>query len=195
MAPVPQPTEPPGFVAEATGSDALWKALTQQGNAARAQGDAAAARALYEAALAEAERVFETAQGELMPDAAALAPVLYNISCSNLAQHRRELGDAAGALAALERAFERLAQTAGDPPATSAPDAVTAVTAGATAAPRELRLSSAKHLQLAAAAFIEALVEQGERERAEACVRRANAAISAAVELARTSAQPRGKHT
>ena len=179
MSPVAQPAPPEGFAAVA-GSDALWKALTQQGNAARASGDAAAARALYEDALAEAERVFATARLGLMPDAAALAPVLYNISCSNLAQHRLELGDAQGALQARERAFERLEQTAGDTPAAATP------------APLELRVSCARHLQVAAAALVEALLERGAYERAEACVRRANAAIFAAVELARTSAQSEG---
>ncbi|HTV20508.1 MAG TPA: tetratricopeptide repeat protein, partial [Polyangiaceae bacterium] len=139
MSPVPQQVERDGFAA-ATSSDALWKALTQQGNAARANGDATAARALYEEALAEAERVFETARLALMPDAAALAPVLYNISCANLAQQRQECGDADAAIAWLERAFDRLLHTT-EGAVSCAPSATPS--ACATPAPRTLRLACA----------------------------------------------------
>jgi tetratricopeptide (TPR) repeat protein len=175
MSPVPQLVDEAVFAA-AAGSDALWKAFAQQGNAARTNGDVAGARSLYEAALAEAERVFEAARLERMPDAAALAPVLFNISCHNLAQLVLELGDAEGSLRLLERAFERLVLTAGED----------------IAAPFALRTSCARHLQVAAAALAEALLERGARERAEECVRRANAAIFAVVELARTPAQSKG---
>ena len=151
-----------------TGCDDVWKRLTLQANQAKAASDAESARSLYRAALAEAERVFGAAASGALPAARALAPMLYNISCHNLAQHLLDEGEEQVAIDLFERAFERLE--------------------AAILAPLELdwRISCARHLQVSTAALAEVLIGRGARERVENYVARANAAISALSEIVQT---------
>ena len=157
----------PELPVSGVGVDEAWKKLTTQANQAKRSGDADGARALYRAALVEAERLFEAAAAGALPAAIALAPMLHNIACHNLAQHLLDEGDEAVAIGLFERAFERLE--------------------AAILASRELawRFSCARHLQVSTAALTQALVGRGARERIENYVARANTAISALSEFVR----------
>jgi hypothetical protein len=90
--------------------DARWRTLTEAGNRARAAQDHVGALHIYEAALAEAERMFEAA---IDGGSALFAPMIYNISCANQAEAMLRSGDNATARTLLLRAFDRLLTTAG----------------------------------------------------------------------------------
>jgi tetratricopeptide (TPR) repeat protein len=154
------------------GCDAAWKLITERANRAHQSGKAAFAFALYQAALTEAERLFEVARRGSEPEASSFAPMLYNISSHNLAELSLQQGDSEAAMAAFERAFERVLEAA-----------------AADESPLGLRVSCARHLQIATAALTRFLFERGDRERAEEAARRANEVSSAVVELARQSAR------
>jgi len=172
MSPVVQGPEQVVSSAAPAGSDALWKSLTLRANQARERGEQEEARALYEAALAEAEQLFRAASGAAS-EIAAVAPIVYNVSCHNLAQQLLEQDDAAGAASLYERAFDRLERAA-----------------ASEHAPHSLRASCARHLQIAAAPLVQHLVEREAREQAQRYLERANVAISAVVELTRRTAPP-----
>ena len=171
MSPMVQgPEQQDVSIAAPAGGDALWKSLTLRANQARERGAQEEARALYEAALAEAEQLFRSASdaaSELVP----VVPIVYNVSCHNLAQHLLEQGDEAGATSLFERAFDRLEQAA-----------------ASELTPLPLRAGCARHLQIAAAPLVRQLVEQDARTQAQRYLERANVAISAVVELTRRTA-------
>ncbi|WP_449255999.1 hypothetical protein [Bosea sp. (in: a-proteobacteria)] len=123
----------PRSAAPETG-DECWKRLTEQANKAYAEGRIAVARSGYEQALAEAERLFAAAAR----DAGALPlPVIYNISCHNLAELNERYGEVAKAEAWYRRAYERLLETARSP-----------------MAPLALRMTSVQHLKHALAVLV-----------------------------------------
>ena len=72
---VPATSQAPRLTVLDTG-DRRWKRLIEQANAAYPQGDIPLARAAYDDALTEAEKLFETA---ISRSASFPAPVIYNI--------------------------------------------------------------------------------------------------------------------
>lgn len=128
---MPRPEPPPA--GPASEPDHRWKLLTEQANAAFAAGDLAAARSGYEAALAEAERLFESAwPGRGAPPVA----VIHTISCHNLAELASDAGEHEEAGRHYRRACERLLAVA-----------------RSAEAPLELRLSCIHNLRQALAAL------------------------------------------
>lgn len=103
--------KPHGLIA-IDGGDRRWKKLTEQANTAYARGDIPCARLGYEEALAEAERLFQAAteRPSRFP-----APVIYNVSCHNLAELEDIHGDCHIAEALYLRACDRLQGAASSP--------------------------------------------------------------------------------
>lgn len=114
--------------------DRHWKALTERANHAYAGGDPALARTLYAEALVEAERLFEAAHSKAdgLP-----APVIYNISCHNLAEIALESGDSDAAHGFYRQAYDRLLGSARSP-----------------ATPLKLRIACIQHLKHALAVLV-----------------------------------------
>lgn len=140
--------------------DLRWRTLTEEANALYRGGDTASARKHYEAALSEAERLLDAVAAE---HDARPAPIIYNVSCHNLAELARALGENAEAEAYCRRAYERLLAVARNP-----------------ASPLELRISCVRNLRNALAELTVRLNERhappGELDRIVEPVR--NAAFS-----------------
>ena len=117
--------------------DRRWKRLTEQANAAYRQGGIPLARAAYDDALTEAEKLFETAMS--LP-ASFPAPVIYNISCHNLAELCDKAGEKEQAGAFYRQAYDRLL-----------------LAAQSSATPLGMRVSCVQHLKLALAVLIQHL--------------------------------------
>lgn len=142
--------------------DDAWKDLTRRANIAFQASDDVLARALYEAALREAERVLELACVDGPADAVALGPMLLTISCQNLAQLTVRAGASAATQHLLVHAFECLFAIA-----------------SASQARLDLRASAARHLGIASTALVQHLCEHGSPELADAHAERAKAVIQA----------------
>lgn len=103
---------PPVRLAVLPGGDQRWKRLTEHANAAYAQGDIPLARAAYVDALTEAEKLFDAAMSRQVPYP---APVIYNVSCHNLAELCDKAGDRDQAGAFYSQAYDRLLLAAQSP--------------------------------------------------------------------------------
>lgn len=136
-APASMPSPSPVANAAALIGDRRWKRLTERGNEAYAQGDIPLAQAFYEDALTEAGRLFEAAIGG---EGALPVPVIYNISCHNLAELLERSGHLKEAEAYFRAAYDQLLQTAQSP-----------------AAPIGLRVSCVQHLKHALAVLVQHL--------------------------------------
>ncbi|MGI6247635.1 MAG: hypothetical protein ACOYJQ_18000 [Pseudochelatococcus sp.] len=125
----------------------MWKKLTAEANRAYVRNDIASARKVYGQALSEAEKLFDAAMtGRGLPP----GPVIYNVSCHNLAELEERQGsqDAAGIY--FRRAYDRLMEAAGSP-----------------AVPLAQRVSCVQHLKQALAALVRHLHENGGSETGE----------------------------
>ncbi|WP_266065046.1 hypothetical protein [Brucella intermedia] len=130
------PCRPPHLVG-LDGGDRKWKRLTEQANQAYAQGDIGLARATYEDALTEAERLFDAAQ---LTSHALPVPVIFNISCHNLAELENRNGKADAAESYFRKAFDHLLIAARSP-----------------SSPLSLRLACMQHLKHALAMLVQHL--------------------------------------
>lgn len=108
-----QRVDPTDFAicSDAAAAQALWRRLTRQANASLQAGDVAAARRDYDAALAEAALLFGFAGRS-----AVVVPVaaIWVISCHNLAELARHMGNGDQAEIHYRAAFDRLLQSARD---------------------------------------------------------------------------------
>lgn len=162
--PAVPPIRMPGPLA-VPGDDRRWRHLTEKANRAYSRGDAAEARAIYLRALEEADRLFEAA---LDRSGALPAPVIYNISCHNLAELEERAGDAEAAEHHLRRAYERLVEAA-----------------RSTACPLDLRVSCVQHLRHALAVLVRHLRRTGAPDQAvDALVSRAHATAFGVLRIA-----------
>jgi hypothetical protein len=143
-----------------------WRGLTAHGNRAFEGGRDVDARQLYEQALEEAEAIFAAALIEADPESMRLAPLLYWISCNDIAQLARRQGDDQTSGIFLFRAFERLVRVA-----------------EAERSPLELRSRCALHLNVVTSALAGYLLELGSSAKAEAFIERSNRAINAVQRL------------
>lgn len=149
--------------------DRRWKRFTEQGNKAYAQGDIPLALAAYTDALTEAERLFDAA-GDW---GSVAVPVIFNISCHNLAELFERSGDAAKAEACYQMACDRLLETARCP-----------------SGPLELRIVCAQHLKHALAMLVQHLHRHGaDDERIGAIISKAHHAVYAVYQVAQHAAQ------
>lgn len=96
----------------AANADAHWKHLTSIANEAFVEGNLERAKTLYGAALDEAERLFSASIEHPVP---VPASVIFNVSCHNLAEFFRHVGDNDSCERMLLRAFNRLGETAKTP--------------------------------------------------------------------------------
>lgn len=121
--------------------DVNWRRITEAANAAYATSDLGRAFDLYRDALDEAERLFAraSATGTSVP-----VPVIYNISCHNLAEIAERSGDGAAAEGFLVRAYDKLLSSAASPNT-----------------PLPLRLDCTRHLKQALALLIQHLHRRG----------------------------------
>lgn len=92
--------------------DAHWKHLTGIANEAFVEGNLERAKTLYSAALDEAERLFNASIEHPVP---VPASVIFNVSCHNLAEFFRHVGDSESCERMLLHAFNRLGETAKTP--------------------------------------------------------------------------------
>jgi hypothetical protein len=143
-----------------------WRGLSAEGHRAFDEGRDVGARQLYEQALEEAEQIFAAALLERDAQSMRLAPLLYWISCKDIAQLARRQGDDPTSGIFLFRAFERLARVA-----------------ESERAPLELRSRCALHLNVVANALARHLGEVGSSATAESLIERANVAIHAVQRL------------
>ncbi|WP_315838223.1 hypothetical protein [Bradyrhizobium prioriisuperbiae] len=118
-----------------TGDDTTWRRTTEAANAAYATGDLRHAIDLYREALDEAERLFAAASFSSVP-----VPVIYNISCHNLAEIVERSGDEGAAEDFLVRAYDKLLASAASPET-----------------PLPLRLDCVRHLKHALAQLVQHL--------------------------------------
>ncbi|MCW5831813.1 MAG: hypothetical protein KIS78_05100 [Labilithrix sp.] len=153
-----EPPETPAAASGARIAAALWEHLTTEANAAFCRRDDARARALYEKALVEAERLFAV---ELRGprDEPCVSPMLYAISLHNLADLARRGGDDVGASDLIRAAFERVVAVA------ESPDA-----------PVALRASCVHNLGPALAELVADLEARGLTDEAAPLVQRVEAA-------------------
>lgn len=107
--------------------DTKWKRLTEKANQAYTQGDIPLARAAYEDALTEAEQLFDAA---LLDGGSLPVPVIYNVSCHNLAELEARQGNPEAAEVYFRKAYDRLLATARSP-----------------ASPLPLRMACVQHLK------------------------------------------------
>ncbi len=150
--------------------DRRWKRLTEQANAAYAQGDIPLARAAYDDALTEAERLFEAAIGRT---SSLPVPVIYNISCHNLAELAERLGSAHEAEDYYRKAYDRLLEAALSP-----------------VVPLEMRMACVQHLKHALAVLVQHIKSGQETEaRIGDIIRRAHDAAYTVHRVARHAAQ------
>lgn len=121
--------------------DANWRRITEAANATYATSDLGRARDLYRDALDEAERLFARAWvgGTSVP-----VPVIYNISCHNLAEIAERCGDKAAAEGFLVRAYDKLLASAASPET-----------------PLALRLDCTRHLKHALTLIVQHLQRRG----------------------------------
>lgn len=122
-----------------------WKRLTEQANFAYAQGDMPLALAIYEEALTEAEKLIDAQLGE---SETIPVPVMYNISCHNLAELFERSGEIRKAEHYYQLAYDRLMRAA-QTPATTLP----------------MRISCLQHLKHALAVLVRHLEQQGDPDR------------------------------
>lgn len=142
------------FFAQPKPDDRHWRKLTQQANAFYKTGDMVSAQSLYHAALAEAERLFDQSAGAEM---AASRPIIYNISCHNLAELALATADISDAEMHYRRAFEKLLEAARSP-----------------ASPLCLRIACIQHLKHALTMLVQHLhVHNADGETVEAVICRA----------------------
>lgn len=130
----PQPFASPPDPAAA---DQHWRMLTEAANQAYAANDLQGALEFYHRALEDAERLFALASRTAM---SIPVPVIYNVSCHNLAEIARQAGHDDGAEALLIRAYDRLVISAESP-----------------LTPLRLRLDCARHLKQALAILVQHL--------------------------------------
>lgn len=147
-------------------ADQNWRTLTEAANQAYAADDLQSALELYHRALVEAERLFTQALRTAM---SIPVPVIYNVSCHNLAEIARRAGHDDCAEALLMRAYDKLV-TAAESPLT----------------PLRLRLDCARHLKQALAILVQHLHRRNiPDERIAACVDRAKHAALTVFRTAR----------
>lgn len=132
--PAPPPSQAKHLVI-LEGGDRRWKRLTEQANTAYAQGDISLARAAYDDALTEAERLFEAAMFRPVPFP---APVIYNVSCHNLAELHEKAGKQEEAGAFYRQAYDKLL-----------------LAAESASTPLGLRVSCVQHLKHALAVLVQ----------------------------------------
>ncbi|MDX3928948.1 MAG: hypothetical protein QHC90_24490 [Shinella sp.] len=142
----PAPSSRPHGLVAIDGGDQRWKKLTEQANMAYARGDISLARSGYEAALAEAERLFEAAMER---PGRFPAPVIYNVSCQNLAELENRHGDRSKAEAFYRKACDQLHDAARSPATSLA-----------------MRVACVQHLKPALAALAQHLQVHGAGEDA-----------------------------
>ena len=138
------PSSRPHSLVAIEGGDRRWKNLMEQANMAYARGDIPLARSGYEDALAEAERLFEVAMER---PSRFPAPVIYNVSCHNLAELEDRHGDSGIAEAFYRKACDRLHDAARSP-----------------ATPLAMRIACVQHLKPALAALARHLQMHGASE-------------------------------
>lgn len=134
-------TKSPSQVSVLTGGDRRWKRLTERGNEAYAQGDIPLAQAFYEDALIEADRLFDAALSSI---GSLPVPVIYNVSCHNLAELSERSGNRKNAEAFYQKAYDRLLDAAQSP-----------------TVPLGLRVSCVQHLKHALAVLVQHLRTSG----------------------------------
>lgn len=150
--------------------DGRWKRLIEQGNQAYAQGNIPLALAAYTDALAEAERLFDAADGDR---GSVPVPVIFNISCHNLAELFEKSGDAAKAEAYYQMACDRLLETARCPTTLL-----------------DLRIVCAQHLKHALATLIQHLHKHGaSNDRIGAIISKVHHAVYSVYQVAEHAAQ------
>ncbi|WP_299472879.1 hypothetical protein [uncultured Paracoccus sp.] len=129
-------TRPQGL-AVIHGGDRRWKTLTETANQTYAQGEIPLARTAYLDALEEAEQLFAVA---LIQSCRFPAPVIYNVSCHNLAELAERVGDSREAEAFYRKAYDRLIEAARSP-----------------ATPLSMRIACVQHLKQSLAALAQHL--------------------------------------
>jgi hypothetical protein len=149
---------------------ARWRAFTLSGNLAFEGGHDVRARESYEAALSEAEEMFEAAVLTNDSDAACIAPVLHGISCNNVIELARRQDDELTVGIYLYRIAARLIGIA---------EAVEAAL--------DLRLRCLLHLEVASHALYRHFEKHGMWQAAQSYEGRANAATFSVRELAAAS--------
>ena len=146
-------TRPQGL-AVIHGGDRRWKTLTETANQTYAQGEIPLARTAYLDALGEAEQLFAAA---LVQSCRFPAPVIYNVSCHNLAELAERVGDSREAEAFYRKAYERLFAAARSP-----------------ATPLKMRIACVQHLKRTLAALVQHLQSHGaDQDQIDATVRSA----------------------
>ncbi|WP_265975435.1 hypothetical protein [Brucella intermedia] len=144
---------PPGL-AVIHGGDRRWKTLTETANHTYAQGEILLARTAYVDALEEAEQLFSAA---LVQSCRFPAPVIYNVSCHNLAELAERFGDSREAEAFYRKAYDRLFAAARSP-----------------ATPLKMRIACVQHLKQALAALVQHLQSYGnDQDQVDVIVRNA----------------------
>lgn len=132
-------------VAIVDSGDRRWKHLTEQANTAYRQGDIPLAHAAYEDALTEAERLFAVA---LSRQVRFPAPVIYNVSCHNIAELCAAADRSQDASVYYRRAYDRLLEAAHSPET-----------------PLDLRISCVQHLKHALAVLVQHLSTNNSEEQ------------------------------
>ena len=117
--------------------DTVWRRITEAANAAYTGGDLLHAIGLYRDALDEAEQLFARASSSSV---SVPVPVIYNISCHNLAEIVERSGDEIAAEDFLVRAYDKLLASAASPET-----------------PLPLRLDCVRHLKHALALLVQHL--------------------------------------
>ncbi|MBM7329217.1 hypothetical protein JS562_40095 [Agrobacterium sp. S2] len=146
-------TQPPALTV-IHGGDRQWKTLTETANHTYAQGEIPLARTAYLDALEEAEHLFAAA---LVQSCRFPAPVIYNVSCHNLAELAERVGDSREAEAFYRKAYDRLFAAARSP-----------------ATPLKMRIACVQHLKQALAALVQHLQSHGnDQDQIDATVRSA----------------------
>lgn len=121
--------------------DRTWKQLTDKANKAYSASQIPLAEALYRDALEKAEMLFED---ESNNDNSIPLPVIYNISCHNLAELCEHQGMTEEAARFYKQAYDRLLSTANEP-----------------CAALQLRLSCMQHLKHTLSVLIHFLQRNG----------------------------------
>lgn len=139
--------------------DAIWRRITEAANATYRSGNFRHAMSLYHDALDEAERLFVKASSSIAflnevefgsheenvskhndSGVSVPVPVIYNISCHNLAEIVERSGDAEATENFLVRAYDKLLTSAGSPET-----------------PLPLRIDCVRHLEHALALLVQHL--------------------------------------
>lgn len=142
---------PPGL-AVIHGGDRRWKTLTETANHIYAQGEIPLARTAYLDALEEAEQLFAAA---LVQSCRFPAPVIYNVSCHNLAELAERAGNSREAEDFYRKAYERLFAAARSP-----------------STPLQMRIACVQHLKQALAVLVQHLQIHGDdQDQIDATVR------------------------